>query len=572
MVPLAYLVLPHVDRHLRVRQLASADPGARDAALGYVLSRAGQDPRIAIAAIGQLPRIDDHMFAQTVAVLDTAAVWDRTLVPDNQWLRWIELLSLHEQAEARISAAQIAAETADLAHSCRIVELLKRLITDLAADVRFNTLAASTELAGTGANRTAFTAIIAQAVQDPEPTIARHAWIVLGLLGSATEHGDLATALPTVIEPMLWAAIKSQPELPQPVIDTLNDSDAVPAVRAAAAYALHLASRPEAIEALLNVVDIAPQLVPESDLLVTWRAILSLPKPDPQRKPLSQLEEILAPYANIPAFRSPLDPIALAAIYRFGIANINPRDNFLSALARLATVEGQPGPEMVWPIASTTPNLLAVMTTAITRNPIPDTLYGALTSPTPTLRDLACMVSADRLSAEQVDKLVRELLTDFNDNAKISGAILSGLTGAQVPLLIKKEEAEDIWSVRQLMRLGLWMQGLLPELKQTVPGLLTRDDLPVTTVLLGMLHHNNLSRGQALDYLLNPRGEPSLDLVDLFDQQRWWYVLRRYLPPDAPPFWVWADPDLEKFQIEVLRNWALLNRYRMASEPNRTKD
>ena len=89
------------------------------------------------------------------------------------------------------------------------------------------------------------------------------------------------------------------------------------------------------------------------------------------------------------------------------------------------------------------------------------------------------------------------------------------------------------------------------------------DDLPATTILLAKLHRR---RAEALDDLLNPRGEPTLDLVELLDHYRWWYVLKHYLPEDAPPFWVWADPQLEQFQIDVLRNWYLVNRHRFRAE------
>jgi hypothetical protein len=91
-------------------------------------------------------------------------------------------------------------------------------------------------------------------------------------------------------------------------------------------------------------------------------------------------------------------------------------------------------------------------------------------------------------------------------------------------------------------------------------GLLLRPDLPTTTILLAMLANG---RTAALDYLLNPAGEEHLPLAQLFDQSRWWYVLRRFLPTDAPPFWVWADADLERFQIDVLRDWYLLNRHKI---------
>ncbi len=86
----------------------------------------------------------------------------------------------------------------------------------------------------------------------------------------------------------------------------------------------------------------------------------------------------------------------------------------------------------------------------------------------------------------------------------------------------------------------------------------------MTTVLLAMLHRGGDARRRALDFLFNPRGEPVLDLIELFDRLRWWHVVRRYLPEplaERAPFWVWADEELEAFQLDVLRDGYLLYAY-----------
>ena len=153
-----------------------------------------------------------------------------------------------------------------------------------------------------------------------------------------------------------------------------------------------------------------------------------------------------------------------------------------------------------------------------------------------------------------------------------NSAILAGLTGLRSNLLQRRLAAEDIWAVAQIHQLGLWMQGHRPQFDQLVDGLLVREDLPTTTILLAMLHKGPPTLTRALDFLLNPRGAPRLDLVQLFDQHRWWFVLKQYLRsvgPDPPPFWVWADPDLEAFQVEVLRDWYLVNRGRLTGPAER---
>ena len=135
--------------------------------------------------------------------------------------------------------------------------------------------------------------------------------------------------------------------------------------------------------------------------------------------------------------------------------------------------------------------------------------------------------------------------------------MLAGLTGLQAELLRDRANSEDQWHVQTIMRLGLWMQGQEPSFEAEMPALLTRDDLPATTLLLALLHMDRLG---ALDRLLAPQREPSVDLVELFDRWRWWVVVEGYLPEDAPPFWVWADPQLQQFQVDVLRDWWLIRR------------
>ena len=218
---------------------------------------------------------------------------------------------------------------------------------------------------------------------------------------------------------------------------------------------------------------------------------------------------------------------------------------------------------------------LRIAAVAATSAPSPADLRSALDSSMPAVRDAACVVAAERFSGEQNEALIKSLLTDFSDDAKRSGAILAGLTGLQSQLLEKKMQDEDIWAVRQIHRLGVWMQGRLPEMDEQVQGLLTRDDLPTTTILLAMLHRTPID---ALDIILSPRadelqldsaslslpeseGGAPVSLKKLLVHYRWHRVLRQYLPDDAPPLFLWANDDLQQFQIDVLRNWYLVSRH-----------
>ena len=243
--------------------------------------------------------------------------------------------------------------------------------------------------------------------------------------------------------------------------------------------------------------------------------------------------------------------------------------------ALLADLEHMEVGELLLAVAPEWSDTLRIAAVAVSSAPEPADLRRALDSPMPAVRDSACVVAAERFSAEQNEALIKSLLADFSDNAKRSGAILAGLTGLQSQLLEKKMQDEDIWAVRQIHRLGVWMQGRLPEMDEQVQGLLTRDDLPTTTILLAMLHRTPVD---ALEIILSPRvdelqldpsslnlpeteGDAPVSLKMLLVHYCWHRVLRRYLPEDAPPLSLWADDGLQQFQIDVLRNWYLVNRH-----------
>ncbi|MEE9213121.1 MAG: hypothetical protein V3U29_10760 [Phycisphaeraceae bacterium] len=495
-MPLSYLVLPHVHRALRLSQLTSTNPHTRQRALQYLIRRASEDDRVVAGAAGQLqaanhdafiqifnaltiarvavdPRVvaavvdrmngaDEATFVQLAGLLDGIGQWRRATIPQDVWLRWLNLLAADNDFEVRIRAAQHAADLIYLAADSRLVALLRPLFTDHHEDVRYNSLIAAAELAGTleyNQARQRYESLIFTATRDRVTTIASQAWIILGLLDPVSGfEADWRRSPPEVARAVLWAALKTNPHRPAPAVEALEDQSVDPSTRAVAAYALRMNDRFEPIDALID---------------------------------------------------TPFDHDAT-----------------------------------------------------------PKSIGDLFAAEQPTVRDLACIVAADRFSDSRNADLIASLLHDYNDDAKMSGAILAGLTGLQRELLNKKIEDEDIWAVRQIMRLGRWMQGPGPdqpnslpffaEMDRQAPNLLTRGDLPATTILLALLHKRHPA---ALDFLLNPRGEPAINLVELFDQHRWWPVVQRYLPDDAPPFWVGADPDLQRFQINVLRNWYLVNRH-----------
>ncbi len=191
----------------------------------------------------------------------------------------------------------------------------------------------------------------------------------------------------------------------------------------------------------------------------------------------------------------------------------------------------------------------------------------ALSAPQSHVRDVACVLADRRWSEEGAQDLILNLLSDFNDDAKRSGAILVGLTRQLADTLIWKIGAEDVWSVRQIQFTAQAMMGLAPSDYQIAP-LLTRDDLPRSTLLLAMLR---IDRHGGLDALLTPRAdetelqldglEDPVSLTELLTRHQWALVLQ-HLAPEAPPVHIGADPVTQQLQVDILRNWWLIERHR----------
>jgi hypothetical protein len=197
-----------------------------------------------------------------------------------------------------------------------------------------------------------------------------------------------------------------------------------------------------------------------------------------------------------------------------------------------------------------------------------DTLFELCSSAKDTVRDQACVIAWKRLDKERQSELVGRLLKDFNDDAKKSGGFLAGLTGTQTELLNKRVRDEDIWEVLQVLRLGQFMQNpVIFDPKTNDPqtekefvnfrSLLMRSDLSRTTIVLGLLYKKDPS---PLEFLLNPRGDPYLPLIDIFGTERWWMALQEFAPAGLPGIQRWADPGLIQFQIDLMRNWYLLHK------------
>lgn len=186
-----------------------------------------------------------------------------------------------------------------------------------------------------------------------------------------------------------------------------------------------------------------------------------------------------------------------------------------------------------------------------------------LRSPEAALRDVGCVLAVRDLAPDNVDTLTAELLEDPDPHARMAGAVLSGVTGRQTDALRHSLAQQTDWITATVMRLGLWMQGKDTEQAINPLSLLARPDIPRTTLIFAMMHRND---PLALEALLSPQGEVPDDLARLLEDHGWWRVLNRYLSEDAPRWRPDTDPQQQQRQIDLLRDWHLVNRHRLNND------
>ncbi len=432
-----------VIRYWMMRRLCSESVEKRQVAVNYVVRQiVGEDPdnprdendpqRLATLARARqmLEAADDACFQNIVHALAAAGVWG-----DNFGDHWVRYLVLRSQQVGETQRTYIAVEIGKLlwrretVATPPVVATIERLLADEAADVRLNALsaAAAVDVASIRLR------LLNIAAQDPEPEIARHARIMLGLLGVG--------------------------EMP----------------------------RPE-----------------------------SMPAEPP------------------------------------------PPADALDVVKRLAELEAMATNSTELPITPDMPYLIRLHAVRVSQLAEPGDLVRVFEAEQPTLRDLAAHVAVQRFTPEPLVPLALELIDGFDNNSRMGGAILAGLLPRNEKLIerlrYRAEHATD-WIVKQHMHLGLVMQG--EQVAQFDPAmLLLHRSVPPTTVMLALLHTGRLD---GLDWLLNPFGQAPVSLPLLLDQFRYEPVLRRYVP-QLPQFWIWADPKVQAYQADVIRDWYLLRR------------
>jgi hypothetical protein len=606
LVPGMYLAAPHLYRWVTLSNLTATQQADRQQALNYVASRADSDARIRRGAIARLSVEDRDNFLQIVRALDAAGVWSRDRVGDEPWLRWLVLMAREDDAVAKVTALQRLANMPGRAADQAVLDTLARLAEQDKPAVRRAALTAAAQFVEVVDEPQPLVAIIADRTRDREAAIARQAWILLGLIDPAGGYpGNWRDAPPEAAEALLWAVGRTNPDGAAPLLAAARDAEAEPAVRAMALYALHQAGQRRALanvsRALLSDAQsdkrdthLSPVLAHRMMRVIDPATAKTdgLTNADSDTRFVERVQQLsqrlkdavggstghratqpaTAP-ATQPRTTQPDEPIAAPqALFHAALHSLGPHipkpaafisDADQPGLARLAVAEGLTPPIDDIALESQAPLLLRAITVKLMPNAEPALLSPLWNQEVASMRDLACVLAARHFNEQQNVELIQQLTPNLNDLRKQSGAILSGLTGLETKLLRKREAVEDMPIVKRMMRLGLWMQGEMPAMSGQIRGLLSRDDVPRSTVLLALLSREP---GAALEYLLHDPGYSDAALVDFFDRYRWWSVLKPALPNDAPPFWYWADRRLQRFQVQALRQWYLLNRHTLTGQ------
>lgn len=437
------LCIVYIDDLVRIRYMSlicSTDDEQQARGVSYLITHA-DDQKVIADADAMLPDADDRCFDALVHGLTVAGVWGPNF--EAGWVRYltkrVDQPDPNRRTHLAVELGKLLWKRGPHSDDPRLVEVVGQLLEDDDAQVRLNALSAAAALPSSQRRD-----LIRTVAGDDEAEIAKHAWIMLNLLG-ADEGVERPANIP------------------------------------AAFYAQRPAAPPD------DAADVVHQLA--------W-----------------------------------LEKIGIAAV---------------------------PTPDL----SDDTPDLIRLHIVRVGEDSTPEDLMRVFNADAPEMRDLACMTAIARFTDEQNRELAKELILRFTNAYRTSGAILAGLLPTEalderlLELLRLRAESGDDWIVQQHYKLALAMHGLAPD-GFNPQSLMGRRDIPKTTMILALAHTGDLA---GFDWLLNPFAEPPVDLVLVFDAMRYWSVVRRYLP-DAPEFSYWATAPVQRTEIEILRDWYLLNR------------
>ncbi len=232
----------------------------------------------------------------------------------------------------------------------------------------------------------------------------------------------------------------------------------------------------------------------------------------------------------------------------------------------LALLENLPAGSVDIAITQDMPDLVRVAAVRAAKDASEDQWLNTFDSDHAGVRHLAALAALRRLDRDKLQAIAKRLNRTFYDNERMGGAMLVGLAGLDANILRDRLSRERQWVVQQHVKLGLLMLG--QDIDIDFDALLARSDMPRQSVMLAQIHTGRI---EGLDTLFRPLSGDAGELRDMLDHQRFWPIVKRYLPDNAPRFDLWADPALQQFQCDVLRTWYLMNRSRLNFDAQRKR-
>ena len=176
------LCIVYIDDLVRIRYMGlicSEDDEQQARGVSYLITHA-DDPDVIAAADAMLPDADDRCFDALVHGLTVAGVWGPNF--EAGWVRYLTRQVDQPDPDRRthlaVELGKLLWKRGPHSDDPRLVGVIRELLGDDEAQVRLNALSAAAALP-TG-QRVELIRIVAG---DDEPEIAKHAWIMLRLLG-----------------------------------------------------------------------------------------------------------------------------------------------------------------------------------------------------------------------------------------------------------------------------------------------------------------------------------------------------------------------------------------------------
>lgn len=442
---------------------------------------------------------DDAELLQVVDLLDTRLLWSRQWAPLELWVRWLGVLANSDSELTQFNTAKRLGELPEAVDHQAVKTALAKLTTSRHDTVRSAVLQALAGYAVIAKDPTGYEQLIFNLGSDTNKIIARRAWLIVGHLN-----------------PLSGFAV--------------NWQDADPFVAEAMLWAA-AKTNPDRPDMIWSAYD------KPATQAISLQALALLRDTESIRR----FDAVIPP---VPAEQINIDPDRLIAYLATG----EPIETHTINIACISLSQHAERARLA------SPQLLRM-------NQAPARIIGAITAALIDARPMLISGVTAEILLKHPD-LTDEQLQSMTDDA-LSELGLSRIDA--LPALLDAAESAPPSANRsveaKLLQLALWMRGDLgDDFTPTAEAMLFDKELPTATVLMCLLHEQ---QPVALDYLFGDLVTPRPDLYKLFIQERFWHVLQRLVNMPNLNLWLDGDPEAQAFQLEAMRQWHAVNRWKI---------